>query len=318
MIAFAETIFAQVQQWLFESVVQPIMFATGLMTFAEQAFDACEWFLWGVVEIALLATVFKVLERRYPVEPVLDRATIRTDFFYTILHRLGGFSLLAFALLTPVADEIEGALRMAGMPKLNLDQIWPGVTDTPWASFLMYLIVLDFADYWMHRAQHRWNLWWALHATHHAQRQMTFWSDNRNHLLDDLIRDALLALLALMIGIAPGQFILLTVASRSIQSLQHANLRWHFGSIGERLLVSPSFHRLHHAIGYGHEGPAKGCNFAVLFPVWDLIFRTADFRPGFVPTGIRDQLQGRDYGDGFWAQQRLGLARLFHREKSVP
>ena len=31
------------------------------------------------------------------------------------------------------------------------------------------------------------------------------------------------------------------------------------------------------------------------------------------PTGIRDQLAGRDYGRGFWAQQWLGLRRLFGR-----
>ena len=49
----------------------------------------------------------------------------------------------------------------------------------------------------------------------------------------------------------------------------------------------------------------------MLFPVWDLLFRTADFRPGLEPTGIRDQLTGRDYGAGFWAQQWLAIPRLF-------
>jgi sterol desaturase/sphingolipid hydroxylase (fatty acid hydroxylase superfamily) len=74
--------------------------------------------------------------------------------------------------------------------------------------------------------------------------------------------------------------------------------------------VSPRFHRLHHAIGAGHEGRHHGCNFAVLFPIWDIIFRTSDFKAGYHPTGIRDQPDGRDYGEGFWRQQRLGLKRL--------
>jgi sterol desaturase/sphingolipid hydroxylase (fatty acid hydroxylase superfamily) len=51
-------------------------------------------------------------------------------------------------------------------------------------------------------------------------------------------------------------------------------------------------------------------NFAVLFPIWDILFRTADWRPGFVPTGIRDQLSGRDYGRGFWSQQWRALERI--------
>jgi len=53
----------------------------------------------------------------------------------------------------------------------------------------------------------------------------------------------------------------------------------------------------------------------VLFPVWDLLFGTADFRRAVEPTGIRDQLpppqgRGHDYGEGFWRQQWLGLRRM--------
>ena len=87
--------------------------------------------------------------------------------------------------------------------------------------------------------------------------------------------------------------------------------------IGERLLVGPAFHRLHHGIGLGHESDGKGslggCNFSVLFPVWDALFGTARFGVPAQPTGIRDQLPeegGRDYGRGFWAQQWLGAKRL--------
>jgi hypothetical protein len=32
-----------------------------------------------------------------------------------------------------------------------------------------------------------------------------------------------------------------------------------------------------------------------------------------VPTGIRDQLSGRDYGRGLWAQQGRALQRLWGR-----
>lgn len=313
MIAWIETGIVTVQGWIYEQLVQPALFAADLMFFSEQAFDAVEWFVIGMLEIAVLALAFGWFERRWPAEPVTDRRAVRTDVLYTLLHRLGAVPLLVFALITPVVDALEGHLRLWGFSRLNVDQVWPGVTDGPLVSFLIYLLLLDLVDYWMHRGQHRWRWWWALHAVHHSQRQMTFWSDNRNHLLDDILRDAILAAVAVMIGVAPGQFITLIVASRVLQSLQHANLRWRWGAVGERILVSPSFHRRHHAIGYGHEGKAGGCNFAVLFPIWDVLFGTADFRPGFVPTGIRDQLTGRDYGRGFWSQQWLGLRRLFGR-----
>jgi sterol desaturase/sphingolipid hydroxylase (fatty acid hydroxylase superfamily) len=123
------------------------------------------------------------------------------------------------------------------------------------------------------------------------------------------------------------------------ESLQHANLRLWFGRLGERLWISPRFHRRHHAIGIGHESPATtatpnaavkvgeaaqrtrlgGCNFGVLLPWWDMLFGTANFELRYDPTGIRDQVQPnrqgqlRNYGRGFWSQQWRGLLRLVGR-----
>lgn len=301
------------QQWLYESAVQPLLFALGWMRHAEELFDFTEWVVLGAIEVVVLAILLGVAERLWPVEPVHDRRAIRTDVVYTLLHRLGGFALVVFALLTPLLDMLEGALRLSGFSRINIDQVWPGVTDLPIVSFAIYLVLFDFVDYWLHRWQHRFGWWWALHALHHSQRQMTFWSDQRNHLFDDLIRDAVMALLAVALGASPGQFVALVIASRVLQSVQHANLRLRWPGPLEGVLVSPSWHRLHHAIGYGHEGRARGVNFAVLFPVWDVLFGTADWRPGFVPTGIRDQLEGRDYGRGFWSQQCKAIGRWFGR-----
>jgi sterol desaturase/sphingolipid hydroxylase (fatty acid hydroxylase superfamily) len=304
---------AWLQRGLFEGVVQPVLFAFGWMRYGEELFDFTEWVVLGAIEVVVLAIVLGVLERRWPAEPVVDRAAVRTDVLYTLLHRLGGFALVVFALLTPLLDWVEGELRLLGFSRINVDQLWPGVTDLPLVSFAIYLVLFDFVDYWLHRWQHRYEWWWSLHAVHHSQRQMTFWSDQRNHLLDDLIRDVAMALVAVAFGAEPGQFVALLIASRVLQSVQHANLRWRWPGPLEAVLVSPSFHRLHHAIGYGHEGPARGVNFAVLFPVWDVLFGTADWRPGFEPTGIRDQLDGRDYGRGFWSQQGRAIGRWFGR-----
>lgn len=306
-------LFVETQRWLHESVVQPLLFEFGWVQYSEKAFDALEWVLIGAIEVVVLAIVLGALERRYPAEAPAGRSEWRIDVLYTLLRRLGVVPLVVFVLLTPLFDALEAQMRLIGVSRLQIDAFWPGVTDLPWVSFLLYLVLLDAVDYALHRAQHRFDWWWALHAVHHSQRQMTFWSDDRNHLLDDLIRDAVFASLALLIGVPPDQFIGIVVISRVLQSLQHANLRWRFGAIGERLLVSPSFHRLHHAVGYGHEGPARGCNFAVLFPIWDILFRTVDTRPGFVPTGIADQEHGVDYGRGFWAQQWRALRRMIGR-----
>lgn len=306
--------------WLFQNSVEPLLFHLDGSGFLEDAYTGTELFLLGAIQVIVLYLLLRPLEAWKPAERWADRKAVRTDVIYTLLHRLGLFSMLMFFMLDPLVDQLAAWLRLDGFQTFNLDDLWPGVTSIPWVSFLIYLAVLDFSGYWFHRWQHRFDWWWALHSLHHSQRQMSLWADNRNHLLDDLIKDGFFALLAVVIGVQPSQFVMLIMLGRCIESLQHANIRLSFGQLGERLLVSPRFHRRHHAIGVGHEGAHQGCNFAVLFPVWDVLFGTADFRPGFPATGVRDQLpepegRQRDYGKGFWSQQWLGLKRMVNQDK---
>jgi sterol desaturase/sphingolipid hydroxylase (fatty acid hydroxylase superfamily) len=295
---------------VFEALVLPLVFASGFGGYAEMAFDATGLFLIGTMEIGLLVAVLGALEKWRPVEQQAGGSDHRVDIIYTVLNRIGLIPLLMFFLLTPVVGALDSALRVNDLIPPKLEDLLPWLNDAPFASLVIYLVILDFVGYWLHRGQHRLNWWWALHSLHHSQRQMTFWSDDRNHLLDTLIIDAAFALVALLIGVMPGQFITIVAATRVAQSLQHANVRLWFGRVGEHLLVSPRFHRVHHAIGLGHEGEARGCNFAVLFPVWDVLFGTANFTAAYPATGIRDQLDGTTYGERFWAQQWLGLKRI--------
>lgn len=307
--------FDTAQQWLFEAVAQPLMFAGGLANFLEDGYRATGWLLVGVLQLLVIVALIAPLQRWWPAEPLTDRAAVRTDIVYTLVHRLGLFRLGLFFAVDPLWDSLFGTLRMGGLHTFQLDGVWPGVTDVPWASLLLYLVVFDVLDYWIHRGQHRFEWWWRLHALHHSQRQMTVWSDNRNHLLDSVITDVIFVVVAILIGVGPSQFVALVAVTQLLESLQHANLRWSWGRVGSRLLVSPSFHRRHHAVALGHEPGSTvrdpyGENFGVLFPWWDMLFGSADWRPGLEPTGINDQLAGRDYGRGFWRQQWLGLKRL--------
>jgi sterol desaturase/sphingolipid hydroxylase (fatty acid hydroxylase superfamily) len=316
--------FHRVQETVYELAVQPVAFALGMGNLLEDGYAATGWVLVGLLQLVVMLVAFRALERWRPVDPVTDRAAIRVDVLYTLIHRLGLYRLGLFFAIDPVWDALFGTLSYHGVSSWQLDQalapLWPGLTDTAWFAFLAYLVVLDFIDYWLHRAQHSVGWWWGLHALHHSQRQMTMWSDNRNHLLDDLIRDSILVVAARLIGVAPGQFVAIVACTQLLESLSHANVRLWFGPVFERVLVSPRFHRLHHSIGAGHESNGRGTlgghNFAVLFPVWDVLFRTGDFSLRYDPTGIRDQLPeegGRDYGRGFWAQQWLGLRRMVGR-----
>jgi sterol desaturase/sphingolipid hydroxylase (fatty acid hydroxylase superfamily) len=338
--------FSLAQQSLFEWLLQPSMFKFGMGNLLADGYSATGWLLVGLLQLVVLVVVIGPLQRWRPVEALTDRATVRTDILYTVIHRLGFFRLALFFLLDPVLDQFFGSLRVAGLGGFQLDALWPGVTDQALLSLVLYLVVMDALNYWIHRGQHHFEWWWGLHSLHHAQRQLTMWSDNRNHLLDDVLRDVIVVVVARFIGIAPSQFVAIVAFTQLSESFQHANLRIWFGAVGERLWVSPRFHRLHHSVGIGHESPLKeaqisagppgkkpaslrgaalpevatgqtrlgGHNFGVLLPWWDMLFGTANFELRFDATGVRDQIeQGRNYGDGFWAQQWLGLKRLVGR-----
>jgi sterol desaturase/sphingolipid hydroxylase (fatty acid hydroxylase superfamily) len=132
---------------------------------------------------------------------------------------------------------------------------------------------------------------------------MTFWSDDRNHLLDDLTAALWFGVIALAIGVAPLQFPVLVLVLRFVESLSHANTRLSFGWLGDRLLISPRFHRAHHAI---RAAGAISCNYGAVFPFWDMLFGTADFTRAPGPTGDPKAEEALASGS-YLAQQRAGL-----------
>lgn len=293
--------------WIFEHGLQPLMYAAGLMDWADDAFAWLDFALFGVLSMVIVYAVCRPLEAWWPVEPVTDRGSIRTDILYTLLTRLGVLPMVAFVLLASAQAWWEGAIAETGFVPPTLESVFPALREAPLLAFFLYVVILDFGEYWRHRFQHSWRWWWALHSIHHAQRQMTFWTDDRNHFLDEVIAALWFGAIALLIGVPPGQFPILVLIMRLAESLSHANARIAFGRVGERLIVSPRFHRLHHGVLSVAE---HGRNYAVLFPVWDWIFGTADFRRDVFPrTGDPEAPEAMATG-GWLRQQAVGLKRM--------
>jgi sterol desaturase/sphingolipid hydroxylase (fatty acid hydroxylase superfamily) len=301
----------QAQGALFETLVQPVLFRAGLMDWAEDIFDGIEFALYGGLAVALAYAVCRPLELWRPVERWNDRRAVRTDVVYTVIHRVGVVPALLFLVLTPIGAAIDGYLRFKGYIPPEIEQFVTPLFDHPFATFLVYMVVLDFAEYWRHRLQHRLPWWWALHSVHHDQRQMTLWSDDRNHILDDVLALVWSGTIAMLIGVAPGEYPLVLIGFRLVESLSHTNAKFGFGRVGSALLVGPQYHRVHHSVEHA-DAPfngARGCNFAVILPVWDVIFRTRRRGEEFPQTGVA-ALVGRAVRCGYLAHQVEGFRRL--------
>ena len=114
------------------------------------------------------------------------------------------------------------------------------------------------------------------------------------------------AAIALLIGIPPLQFPLLILVLRTLESLSHANAKLSFGRVGDRLLISPRFHRAHHGVLAAGQ---QSCNYGAILPVWDMAFGTADFGREYVRTGDPSAEEALATGT-WWQQQRAGWQRM--------
>lgn len=292
--------------WLQETVLLPLLFRLGLVQWEDISFGWALFAVYGAAQVVATFAICVPLERWRPVEWWPDAKAVVVDVLYTFISRVGLLPLITFVLFYKLQVELNGVLTDAGWVPPTLERIFPFLFGMPVATFLIYVVILDFGEYWRHRLSHVFRWWYSLHALHHAQRQMTFWSDDRNHLLDDIIGFAWFTTIALLIGIPPMQFPLLVLLLRLIESLSHANARVSFGWLGERLVVSPRFHRAHHGVTAAGE---VSVNFGAVLPWWDMIFRTADFSREFVRTGDPTAEEALATG-GYFTQQWVGARRM--------
>lgn len=308
MFAWINDLYTRFTAWIFEGAVIPLLYRAGWMDVAEDAFQWLDFAVFGLLTVAVVYLVCRPLEAWRPVEQWEGtKAAIRTDVFYTFLARLGVLPMIAFVLFASMQAWWEGTLVEGGVVPPTLEELVPWLRDHSFVALLCYIVILDFGEYWRHRFQHMFGWWWALHSVHHAQTQMTFWTDDRNHILDDIIAAAWFGGLALLIGVPPGQFPIVFLVLRLAESLSHANVRLSYGAVGERLIVSPRFHRTHHGVlSIGEQGR----NYGVLLPVWDWVFGTADFRRDVFPrTG--DPTAPEALVTGGWLRQQVaGLKRM--------
>jgi len=300
-----DRLFSTIAGYIDQNAILPILYHFGWMEWEELSFDWALICVYGLFAVIVTYAVCWPLERLRPVENWPDQKAVAVDVLYTLVSRVGVIPIVSFLLFYQIQTAFTGAIVDAGFIPPTLETIIPPLFGHPLITFLAYALILDYADYWRHRLSHSFGTWYALHALHHAQRQMSFWSDDRNHIFDDIISFLWFFAVGLAIGIPPLQFPLLMLLLRFMESLSHANIKLSFGP-AEYLLVSPRFHRRHHAM---KAAGRRSCNYGAVFPLWDIIHQTADFSNTYAPTG--DARAPEALATGNYLAQQITGAKLF-------
>ncbi len=287
-------------------VAGPLLDALHIPASALSADELATSLLIALLQVGIIACVFRPLESWWPAERWSDRKLTRVDRNYTLLVVLGVLPLTLFLAMTPLRDLFAGANTGSGL----LHAI-PFLDRHPYVLFLVYYLVFDLVYYWMHRAQHAIPWWWALHSLHHSQRQVGCWTNHRDSLLDGVLESMILASVGIVLGVEPAEFALLMLVGELIQDFSHVNARIAFGRVFEKVIVGPGFHRLHHMRAEAARPGLHNCNFSQAFPVWDILFGTSLYGEGVRPTGVTDPAVDADNDHGVIGQQWVAARRFW-------
>ena len=140
------------------------------------------------------------------------------------------------------------------------------------ANFITYcigFIAIDFYGYWSHRFSHQINFLWNKHAIHHSSEEFNLACALRQPISSFVNLFTFLLIPAALLGV-PSKVIAITLPIHLfLQFWYHTK---HIKKIGflENILVSPSHHRVHHAINPEYMDK----NHSQIFIIWDKLFGT--------------------------------------------
>ena len=140
------------------------------------------------------------------------------------------------------------------------------------ASVIFAFIVNDFTGYWLHRMNHRVNVLWNRHIIHHSSEEFNLACALRQSISGIISFGAIFMIPAALFGVPPWIFVILGPIHLFMQFWYHTQLIDKMGFI-EHILVTPSHHRVHHAINPEYLDK----NYSQIFIIWDKLFGT--FQP---------------------------------------
>ncbi len=140
------------------------------------------------------------------------------------------------------------------------------------AGFLTYLIAflaLDFSGYWVHRIAHEYNLFWNNHIIHHSSEEFNLACALRQSISSIFKIFAFFLLPAALLGVPEKVIAVVAPLHLFAQFWYHTR---HISKMGwlEKIIVTPSHHRVHHAINPQYIDK----NYSQIFIFWDRLFGT--------------------------------------------
>jgi len=177
-------------------------------------------------------------------------------------------SSLSSGVTNVLKDSLGLALVLISYPFL-VSRLALTQTPSGWPTWVIAFIAIDFAGYWNHRLSHHVNLFWNSHVIHHSSEEFNLACALRQSISNLIGYTAILLLPAALLGVPYQVIAVLAPLHLFGQFWYHTQ---HIGKLGwlEYILITPSQHRVHHAINKEYIDK----NLGQIFSVWDRLFGT--------------------------------------------
>ena len=285
-------------------------FESQYLTITEMNFDLYSLFMYagflGILSI-LLAEIWMQRKRKIALYNVADTIT---NVSCGMSDRL--FSLFFDGVQYVIWSAIGNRFGIFAMPE-------------GWVGVVLCLLVTDFVWYWYHRLGHEVRFLWAVHSLHHQSENYNISVGFRISIFQYIVRTCFWIALPIL-GFSADVIVLVLVGHALYQLLLHTQVVPKLGFI-EKILVTPSTHRVHHGVNDIYLDK----NYGGMFVIWDRLFGTYEPETEEVKYGITDQtgnmtiLEAHTYGfKQLMLPLKLGqrgkeaMAFFFSKPKDVP
>ena len=177
-------------------------------------------------------------------------------------------SSISSGLTNTVKDSLGLVVILVSYPYL-LEHIALFEMKATWLVWFVAFVVIDFAGYWNHRLSHKINIFWNQHVIHHSSEEFNLACALRQPISNLIGYFPLLLIPAALVGVPYKVIAILVPVHLFAQFWYHTQ---HIGKMGwlEYIIVTPSQHRVHHAINPEYIDK----NLGQVLSIWDRWFGT--------------------------------------------
>ena len=137
-------------------------------------------------------------------------------------------------------------------------------------NMVLSFLLIDLCQYWVHRLHHKISYLWRLHRLHHSDQDVDALTTFLHHPIEYLTTFLFSIILFILFDIPMIVLVLYSIIFSVHAAFSHTTLKINrtFENYLGYVIVTPSIHRLHHALAFKESNS----NFGQVFSFWDRLF----------------------------------------------